>query len=201
MQTTTPPTPPSRRLPRLHRSVVCVAAALTLLLLGSGCSVVSVPRPVGEKPFALVAAEWEGIWVAKNDIMIIAVTNAAAGELRATTLKGSRREPSLESGAIFVTEVDGTLFASVLNKEDNAVKFPYLWARLRRDTDQILVWFPDAERFAALVRAGKLAGKVDGTDVILEAPTAAQLAALVAGELGPVFDTDASPAVLRRVAR
>ena len=58
----------------------------------------------------------------------------------------------------------------------------------------------DVERFGALVRAGKLPGKLDGSDVLLDSPTAEQVTALVSGALGPVFD-DECPAVLRRVAR
>lgn len=178
------------------------ALALALAFFGAGCSGVYVLRPVGEKPHALVAADWEGVWVLDNNVTKITIASAAAGQLQMASIgRDAHGQPKLNLGTVFITQSGETLFASLRNEEDDAAKRPYLWARLSRDTDLVLLWFPDRQRFAELVRAGKLAGKVDGDDVLLEAPTAAQLAALVAGEFGPVFEPADSPQVLRRVAR
>lgn len=177
-----------------------VSSLALALLLGAGCSVVSVPRPVGEKPHVLVAADWEGTWVMGKSIGKVKVVDAAAGRLQLVGLDDEDIKPRLVNHTVFITESGSTLFASLRNDEADAAAKPYVWARVRHEADQVLAWWPDVERFCELVRAGKLPGKVDGSNALLDHLTSAHLAALVSGELGPVFDSD-SPAVFRRVAR
>ncbi len=82
---------PSRCFRRLHLNVVSTVSAAFVLLLGTGCSVVSVPRPIGEKPHALVAADWEGTWIAERDVAKIKVVDAAAGQLQLVRWEGERQ--------------------------------------------------------------------------------------------------------------
>jgi hypothetical protein len=189
--------PPSR----LHLLVVGVASAV-FALLGAGCSVVSVSRPIGNKPHILVAADWEGIWIVDQVIGRVKVTDAAAGRLQVVSFDGQSEKPALSVSSIVITEAGGLLFANVRDA-DNAAK-PYVWARIRhdpdRDPDQLLVWWPDVESCRELVRAGKIPGQIDGSDVRLDPLTSAQLTALVSGKFGQVFD-EQTPGVLRRVAR
>ena len=174
---------------------------LTLaLLLGAGCSGVYVNRPIGEKPHALVAADWEGIWLADGDVAKAKIVDAAAGQLQLVRWEEENGQHRLITSRVFITELGSTLFASLREEGEDTGAKPYVWARIRRDPDQVLVWWPDLKRFGELVRSGKLSGKLDGDNVLLDSPTAAQLTALVSGELGQVFDAD-TPGLLRRVAR
>ncbi len=192
--------PPSRYFRRLRQNVLSAVSVAFVLLLATGCSVVSIPRPIGEKPHGLVAADWEGTWIAGRDVAKVKVVDAAAGQLQLAVVEEKDSQPRLVTYTAYITESGKTLFASLRNDEADTATKSYGWARIRHDPDQVLVWWPDVKRFGELVRAGKLSGKLDGSDVLLDSPTAEQVTALVSGALGPVF-ADECPAVLRRVAR
>jgi hypothetical protein len=166
----------------------------------AGCNGVYVPRPVGEMPHALVAADWEGTWLADRDVAKVKVLDAARGQLQLLRIDEGKGAPRIATTTVFITEVGADLFASLRNDEETTSAKAYLWGRIRRDNDQILLWWPDVKRFGSLVGTGKLSGTVADGDVLLDPPTAAQLTALVSGDRGPVFDA-ASPGVLRRIAR
>ncbi|MEO6244593.1 MAG: hypothetical protein ABIQ12_04080 [Opitutaceae bacterium] len=176
------------------------AISAALVLLGTGCSGVYVLRPVGEKPHALVAADWEGTWVMDKAVAKVKVVDAGAGKLQLAGVEEKDGKPTLVIYTVFITESGKTLFASLRNDGQDADTKPYVWARLRHEPDQVLLWWPDVKRFGELVGAGKLSGKLDGSDVLLDSPSAEQVTALISGVLGPVFDAEC-PAVLRRVAR
>jgi hypothetical protein len=38
-----------------------------------------VPKPVGEKPHALVKSDWEGTWISGHDVARVSVTDATNG--------------------------------------------------------------------------------------------------------------------------
>lgn len=181
-------------------------AAVTLLLgaglaLLTGCSSVSVPAPVGEKPHVLHAPDWAGTWLSDDGKAVsVVLSDASKGELRMFGLEINEGAAALMTYSIHVRESAGWLFAS-LRDEGGQPNARYLWARLSRVDDVILIWAPEPKAFAALVREGKLKGRVqDSGDVELEPMPAEALQALAAGAFGVPFEWD-TPVVLRRVGR
>lgn len=182
-----------------------ISIRLTLALLATafapGCAGVYVEKPIGDKPHPLVASDWNGVWILDTLVAHAAVTDAAAGTLR---LHRMESEPDstrvkLVAATAWFTESGDRRFVTFRDDEDKANEGRYVWALVRASKDQLLVWWPDVDRLREFVREGKLAGRLDGDDVLLAAPTTAQLEALASGAWGRVFHKD-SPAVIRRVA-
>ncbi len=178
--------------PRIVRFTVLGA----LGLLGAGCSIVSVPRPAGDQPHALVVTEWEGTWLNGRDPAKVKVADALNGGLQLTVIEEHDGKFALKTIDVSVRESGELLVASL--RDESRPEF-YVWALLRRSDDFVLVWIPDGAKFRELVRQGKLKGRIDGDDVHLEVLTAENLRALTSGEYGTPFQKD-SPLIFRRVA-
>lgn len=183
----------------LIRLLLPLVAALALFT--GGCSAVSVPGPVGDKPHVLNPDDWAGTWLAPDgDAVSVIVSDASKGELQVVGVEFNRGEAALKTHTIHVRESAGWLFAS-LTSDDADRPGQCLWARLKIEKNQVVIWSPDVAAFRALVRSGQLKGKAtDSGDVELEQIPPEKLAALPAGDFGIPLEWD-SPFVLRRVGR
>jgi hypothetical protein len=76
----------------------------------------------------------------------------------------------------------------------------YTWVKVEKDGGQIVVWDPDLEKFRALVKEGKLPGKIDEKNVLLDALGPEHVQMVTSSEEGVLFDWQ-SPAVLIRVVK
>lgn len=174
------------------------SAFLALALLAfTGCSGVFVSRPVGDQPHALTPEKWDGIWSNDHDVVKFHVIDATKGQLQIVETKEREGKFIVETNTAFLRDAGGWTFANVV--ADSARPDTFGWARIEAHDDLILIWAPDVEKFSALVRAKKVRGVIDGDDVFLEPFSAAELKALIAGELGVPFKWD-QPVVIRRVA-
>jgi hypothetical protein len=186
-----------------HLSLSLVSCATVLALFAGGCTPVISPTPVGETPLILKPAEWEGMWVASDGaFVVLTVINATAGQLKAAEVKESDGELKFEMNTLFLREANGRIFVSVLHPHEDK-PIGYVWGRLKKDGDTIIVWEPDQAQFSKLVAAGKLKEKSqnnDHHDLVLEALTAENLQALTTGELGVPFNWD-NPMVYHRVGK
>jgi hypothetical protein len=174
---------------------------IVLALFLAGCASVHTPRPIGEKPHALVKSEWEGTWTLEKKSARITVTDAANGWITITSFKEPKPEsdaPTPEILPVQIMETGDWLIANVRDQEASTER--YTWGRIRLSGDDALVWTPDVSKFRALVQEHKLPGRIEGDDVALEAPTTADLHALVSGALGVPFDWE-GPYTLHRVSR
>jgi hypothetical protein len=174
---------------------------LALALLVSGCSTVFVRAPIGDKPHALDPAEWAGTWLTTDGkAVLVSVPDRAQGVLQLAGLEGDEHDLKLKKYTVYLTESAGWLFANLKGDSPETVG-RFLWGRLKREDDHVMIWAPDVAAFEALVRDGKLKGKTpDSGDVELEPMPTEMLAALASGTLGVPFDWD-EPFVLRRVSR
>lgn len=171
-----------------------LAAAVVLVL--SGCSSVFVTKPVGEKTHVLVPADWEGLWLIENDAARAEVIDADGGRLRLSGIEIKDGQPTLVSTTLYVRESAGVLFVSVQTPEVPPGQF--LWAQVKRTADHLVVWSPDAKKFAQLVREGKLKGRVaESGDVYLELSSADE-AALAQDTHGVLYEWR-SPWIFRRL--
>lgn len=189
----------------LRRITACFRPALALAVTAitggclSGCSSVYVTAPFGEKPHVLVPEKWNGWWSIEKGVVSVQVVNATGGELRLSGIEERDGKQELQTANVFIRESAGMLFASVRLPE--MPDGQSVWARLKLDDDQITVWCPAVAKFAALVRAGKLKGRIaEGGDVFLESLEASDYAELASDKYGVLMQWD-EPGVLRRLKR
>ena len=187
---------PAARSPWL-RLATLATHGFALASLVTGCTGVYVSRPIGEKPLVLVPADWEGTWLCGDSAAKARVVDAHQGRLELIEAKFSDGKPKLEITEIVITEAGHWLFATLLNPADPA---RHEWVRLKRNDDQLVVWLPATAAFRTLVESGKLQGRLDDKNVVLDPPSAADLAALTTGALGVPFAWD-DPVTIRRLVR
>jgi len=175
-----------------------------VLLFASGCSAVLVSQPIGEKPHVLVAADWDGYWLVhpelnKKPVMIhVKVTNPNEGRMQLACLEDDATKVQIFEATVRESGSESVLFVTLRVEAEKADLMA--WGCLGRGEDLALVWVPDVEKFAALVRDGKLRGKLVERGVSIEPPTAEELKTLVPDAAGMPFYPGA-PAVFHRVAR
>jgi hypothetical protein len=124
---------------------------------------------MGEKEVELTAEEWNGTWLTpEGGVFILAVTDSQQGLLDVTWIDEEKEEPVLGRGKAFVRESSGWLFLSIGEEsEDHPAPKKYLWVRLEKNGDVLIVWEPDTKKFARLVNDGLLPGTMDSGNVHL----------------------------------
>jgi hypothetical protein len=142
--------------------VACVA------ILFCGCSAVYSSRPIGDKPMNIQSKqdEWEGTWTHKDGAMTIKVVDGSNGVLKVGWVKDDHGDLKCETADVYLLDSGGWTFASIRD-QDETNKNRYIWARIKKEERSAILWGPDVNKFKALVRAGKIPGAVDGSDVVL----------------------------------
>lgn len=174
------------------------AIAALLPLLG-GCYGVYSGEPVGEKPRVLVPEEWEGTWTHRDGAVTVAVTDKDRGLLQVGWVEKKQGRLVSEIHQVELRQSGPWTFGNVRDPDDPA---RVLWARVRQEHGEIVVWIPDRARFEDLVRQRQLEGRIDkeGQDVFLTGFNAAAVKRLMARDGGLPLDLE-HPIVLHRLSR
>ena len=170
---------------------IAVGAALALGLVG--CDLAISKHPLGS-PLAIEESEWEGTWLHGDGALTVRVLDAENGLLEVAWIE-EEEELVLETVEVHLGGFEDWTFASFAGVEDVS---GFLWSRLGREGDEVILWWPRAEALARLVEAGLLPGAVEEGDVTLERLEAEHLAILVSEDRGVLYDWDA-PMVFRRL--
>ena len=173
--------------------------ALSLLVL-TGCSAVYSVNPVGEKPLAIEADEWNGTWRGGGDAVSIKVTDGEKGILQMAWIENM--EFNLFQARLL--ESNTWVFVNFKEKVDDD---GYLWARINKSGNSITMWDPDVDKIRALVTDGTLPGTVKGSDegvagngnVVLGELTAEHLKILTSDDKGILLDWE-NPIFLQRLS-
>ena len=193
------------------RMFLVVSCLLTAM---AGCGTVHVDKPVGERPAVLNPDDWDGRWFIQGVWFPIRVVDPEQGiiELQAPV---PNEEDKL--GRVEIRETGEWQFASSRPAKRSNRKAaegveeptPYTWVRILNKNGQIVLWPPDAKKFAALVEAGKLPGEVKTFEVPEETVYMVQLNGLTTEHFrmiasldeGFLFDADHPLAFVRDIPR
>ena len=187
-----------------HKLAITVVG-ITLLLFASGCSVVYVSQPIGEKPHVLDKADWEGYWLVypelgkKPNMLHVKVIDANEGQMQLAGLDEDATSLKIYEATVRESGSNGLLFITMPDPDGGEKPERRVWGCLGRGEDLALFWVPDAEKFGKLVRDGKLRGKLVEKNVFLEPPTAEELKVLVTDSRSLFYW--GAPAICHRVAR
>jgi len=178
------------------KTIARVLATLTVLGLAS-CSVVTSTAPLGDGPHVVRAEDWDGTWLLGNGATCtVRVVDGEAGVLEAVVVADENGQLESHTLKVHLRDHGDWTFASIqgLIGED-----AYVWSRLYRDDEQVILWAPDAEHFADLVAVGELPGQVqgDGDDVELQPLRAEQLSSLQGGLDRGLFKWEQPIAMIR----
>ena len=172
-------------------------AVLILMMFISGCENVSSQYLVGQKPYAVNTEEWTGEWspdCSGEEIVRIEVLDKNKGILRVTQFETSPGS-TVDTYECYLREAGNWIFANAALKE----KADFYPVRVKNvEGRQIIIWFPDLEKFKPLVFEKKvLPGEWRGRNLCLGLLKPEQLDLIVSGKEGVLFKWD-EPAVLIR---
>jgi hypothetical protein len=173
---------------------------LILMMFISGCENVSSQYLVGQKPYAVKTEEWAGEWsqdCSGEEIIRIEVLDKDKGILRLTEVKTSPGS-TMESYECYLREAGNWIFANTAIKGE-ADFYPVRVKNL--EGRQIIVWFPDPEKFKPLVFEKKvLPGQWRGRDISLGLLKPEHLELIMSGKEGVLFKWD-EPSILIRYGK
>jgi hypothetical protein len=171
-----------------------------LVLTLAGCGAVYVTQPIGEKPCKIKAKDWEGTWIHKDGSVTVRVMDGENGQLRIAWIEPKENGLTFETHNVQLREAGSWMFANI--KDDANTNEPrYLWARIKGDGNQVIVWLPDPAKFRALVEEQKFPGRIEGkSDVILDTLELKHLR-IIAGEQEGILFVWEEPVVFLRFTR
>lgn len=160
----------------LKRWSVVVGALL------AGCASVSSIEPMGERVKPVAEDEWEGTWVHQGHPVVVRVSDPQQGLLDVAWVEDKEGALRLESYRIALRESGDWVFGNVRDGDRPGRQY---WGVLRKEQGQFVVWTPDPERCAKLVKDGGIPGTVEeGGDVLLDRLTPEQMLRIVSEEQG-----------------
>jgi len=167
------------------------------LVLLAGCSAAYVTQPLGEAPLVLSAPEWDGTWLHREGAVTVKVMDSEKGRLQVGWVESREEGLKYFQYDVLLYQAGDWLFGNV--RENGSQR--YVWARVKKEADQITLWTPETTQLEQLVRRGVLPGAIDEDGNVILAPlTAEQLRAITTGRHGEVLERE-EPVVLLRVAR
>ena len=176
-------------------STTIVALAMVL----SACSAVLVREPIGEAPYPVQREEWEGEWIQEDGLTIIRVTDEGEGTLLIAGVEEDDDALRLETLKVTLRQSGGWVFASLRDETASGKEDEYVWGRVRKDDNLIVVWLPDADKFKRLIEEGILPGET-GDGILLTDLKKEHYEIITSEAQGVLFEWD-EPMILRRVSR
>lgn len=172
-------------------------AFVILLMFSSACENVSSQYLVGQKPHAVKSEEWSGEWspdCSSQEIIRIEVLDEAKGIIRVIDAKTSP-ESTTEAYECYLREAGNWIFANAAHNGES----DFYPVRIKNvEGRQIIVWFPDPEKFKQLVFEKRaLPGEWRGRDISLGLLKPEHLELIMSGKEGVLFKWD-EPAILVR---
>ncbi len=172
-------------------------------LLAVSCSSVTSLTPVGSRPAALDPADWNGEWRPLSDDlddpdepMTFAILKDQPGVIEATEKENGKPD---EIVLIHLREHGDALFASLTDPEKEETS-RYHWALARRKGGLVLAWLPVPEKFAPLVREGRLPGEVVDENTIRLGELTPSHLDLIVSEKSSLFAWE-EPLLFQRVGK
>lgn len=160
---------PPETLLRGARDVDAMKLTMVVFLAGAslvcGCSSVTTPYPLGERGLQIVASEWDGTWLsADGEVMDFNVVDASKGLIEAHWLEKESGTLVHQRFLARLRESNGWVFGSIPEGDtDDAIEpSDYVWARVLKNGEQLMLWTPEVGKFKRLVQEGRLPGTASG---------------------------------------
>jgi len=162
-----------------------------------GCENVTSKYPLGAKPYPISSEQWAGDWstdCSGEEAVKIEVLDKDKGVIRITDMKTGPEE-SLSKCECYLMEAGNWIFANAVLK-DEAELYP---VRIKNvEGRQIIVWFPDADKFRRLVDQKILPGELHGESISLGPLKSEHLELIMSGKEGVLFKWDEPSILVRR---
>lgn len=138
---------------------------LCLALLPIGCSQVYIREPVATTTSEELREDLEGAWILDDSVLHIAFDAKGIGETAMIERSEEDETFRLVPGEIAAVERDDRYFLSFrrADEEEEEADPIYYWSEYRptEESDLLVVWYVDVDRFEEAVAADELQGAIE----------------------------------------
>jgi len=135
-----------------------------LIYFLASCESVLTTAPIGDTVVQLSPEQWQGTWLHHEAVVITTVLDKDNGLLQASWIE--QREDGIDmevaKGTVRATG-DKTFFVA---RDENQEEL-FLWARVKKGDNYLVMWSPNVEQFKIQIKNGNLPGKVTEDSVVL----------------------------------
>jgi hypothetical protein len=155
---------------------------------------------MGEKEVGISGKGWEGTWVdSDGTVAVVNVLEGDRGLIRVAGLDEAEGQLALNQSNVYLRSSSGWLFGSIeKDREDPLSPDRYLWCRIKKEGDLIVIWAPNEELFRRLVDEGALPGKTYDRGVELGNLETRHYRLITSEERGVLFRWD-QPLFFRKI--
>lgn len=181
----------------MKRISVCI---IGILLIVCGCSIVASKAPVGEAPVVVDAKGWNGAWYTPGGgYCVLQVKNEREGILQLAWIENDK-ELKYQSGEVLIRKSGNVSFASTKETQEKTVAdVVYVWARIKKEKNMILIWLPNEEKFKTLIETNILPGEIKNGMTILGDLKPEHMKVITSEAKCPLFDWE-RPLVLIKMS-
>lgn len=154
---------------RAHLIAPSLFACALLMTSSGGCKVAFSTGPMGLEPVSLKPEEWNGWWSVPGTPghAVARVVDPEKGILEVGSVQSNDQGLSLKTMRLYLRKGGGWEFLST-EAEDKPGQF--LWWRIKRSGNVVVLWPPAWDRIADLIKQGKLPGKQVSENVLVLNP-------------------------------
>ena len=156
-----------------------LSGLLLIAVILSGCVSITSKHQLGTKAVELDADKWNGIWSnGKDQVFYFKVKDAKKGILRIAIVADKKDDFKLYKFDAVVRQGDSLKFLNILVKDvvdkdeeelkDKDYADSYYWVLVEDKNDHIMIFFPNSEKIAELIKSGKLKGVKKKSTLILQ---------------------------------
>lgn len=169
------------------RFVLPLVAGCALLASG-GCKVSLSTGPMGLEPVVLNPEEWNGTWTVPSSggHAVARVRDANQGIIEVGAIQSNEQGLSFKTLTFYLRKGGNWEFLS-FEAEDKPGQF--VWFRVKRNGNMLIMWPPHWDRIAKLIKENKLPGTIVSENVLrLDELKAEHYALLTAEKEGVMVD-------------
>lgn len=182
---------------RVHRGWVARSVLPVFALIAGGCSSVATDLPLPRTEASHLEAEIEGTWIGEDSVYDVEFVEQ--GFALVASRDRNDADSGVEDGELTLSTKNDRSFISVRCREDGEWSESFLLYEVgfgAGDTDYLLVWVPEEDRFEEAIENGLLKGTTDDGVTITSRP--GDLLDLLADESVSYFDYR-NPLIFRRL--
>lgn len=130
----------------------------------TSCESVHTRVPIGDTVVQLSPEQWQGTWLHHEVVVTTTILDEENGLLQASWIErhGDGAGIEVAKGTVRATG-DKTFF---ITKDENHKEL-FLWARVKKGDNYLILWSPNVEQFRNTIKRGKLPGEVSEDSVVL----------------------------------
>lgn len=136
---------------------------LAFLLLQASCSSVVSLYPVGKERVVLESHEWDGTWLADENVVKMKVMDREKGIVQMAWIEESGNELLPKFVTFQVLKGGKWMYATVLEMEGKKAEGAYYWGVVKKEQGRIVFFYPSVTAFQQAAESKRIKAVIEGS--------------------------------------